>query len=178
MSFTAQEAAKYCAERQAEFAWWQDQINLSTDPPLSEEELLQVCSVLREVKAQDIASCNYLLGDLQSLISPDDLRKLVADLRTADTLFLEAQDVHSDWGQSLMLLDEHELMPTVVVLESAISGLSQFNEWRQQILDLIALDSSQAQFWREFVAACTLIKEKAFNCFNRIQGFQLDGLSS
>lgn len=177
VSFTAQEAAKYCAERQTEFAWWQDQINFSTDPPLTDEELLQVCSVLREVKAQDIASCNHLLVDPQSLISPDDFRKLVADLRTANTLFSEAQDVHSDWGQSLMLLDEHELMPTVAVLESAIRGLSQFNEWQQQILDLIALDSNQAQFWREFVAACTLLKGKAFNCFNRIQGFQLDGLS-
>lgn len=175
---TAQQAAIHCAEKQMEFGWWQDQINQSTDPPLTDEELAHICTLLHEIKADDIVSCNSFLGDPQHLISPGNFSGLVADLRTADKLFVEAQDVHRNWGQQFMLLSKDELSLTVTILELAVSGLSQFNEeWEQLILDLIASDPRQAEFWREFLAACTVHKEKAFSCFKRTQGFQVDGLS-
>ena len=40
----------------------------------------------------------------------------------------------------------------------------------------MASEDSQQSFWSNFISACTELREKAFRCFERVQGYQIEGI--
>jgi hypothetical protein len=106
------------------------------------------------------------------------VQTIIADLRSASALVSETQDIRSDWGERFYSLDEVGLQSSISILEPAVRALTEIAEdWQRQLLKLVISDRSQVDFWREFYQKCMAARDRAFQSFGRIQGFQIDGLS-
>lgn len=176
---TAHQAAKECSLTKDVHDWFPDKISPAESPPLSDIELRELCHLLKELNPEDRNACRSLLPTLESVPLPEKIREMLSDLRASQDITEETQSLRKDWSEKLSSAPHSDLDKVINVIETAIPSLQSLTEhWQLQILDLIASEASQMALWSNFVYACTQLREAAFRCFERIQGYQIDGLSS
>ncbi|MEI8015298.1 MAG: AAA domain-containing protein [Nitrospira sp.] len=175
---TAHQAAKACSLGQERHGWLPDKLSPETIPPLNDHELRELCQTLRDLSPEDRKSCQLPLPVLESLPPPQKIREILSELRTSKALVDETEPLRRDWSEQLASASHSELSEAVAVVEAALTSLQQISEdWQSRILDLMASEDSQQSFWSNFISACSELREKAFRCFERIQGYQIEGLS-
>ncbi|NOS82775.1 MAG: hypothetical protein HOP32_14455 [Nitrospira sp.] len=175
---TAHQAAKACSLGQERHGWLPDKLSPETLPPLNDHELRELCQTLRELNPEDRKSCQSPLPALESLPPPQKIREILSELRTSKALVDETEPLRRDWSEKLASASHSELSEAVAVVETALTSLQQISEdWQSRILDLMVSEDSQQSFWSNFISACSELREKAFRCFERIQGYQIEGLS-
>lgn len=175
---TAHQAAKECSLRQERHGWFPDKLSPETIPPLNDHELRELCQALRDLNPEDRKSCQSPLPALESLPTPQKIRETLSELRTSKALVDETESLRRDWSEKLASVSHSELSEAVTVIEAALTSLQQISEdWQRRILDLMVSEDSQQSFWSNFISACSELRVKAFRCFERIQGYQIEGLS-
>lgn len=174
---TAHQAAKESSLKQERHGWLPDKFSSETIPPLNDHELRELCQLLRDLNPKDRKSCQSPLPSLESLPKPQKMRETLSELRASKALVNETEPLRRDWSEKLASASHSELSEAVAVLEAAITSLQQISEdWQRRILDLMASEDSQQSFWSNFISACTELREKAFRCFERVQGYQIEGI--
>ncbi len=177
-SITAHQAAIECAAKRQQCDWFPDKISRESIPPLSHEELRELCDLLQTVNAGDRKSCQAALPSLEFLPAPQKIRQTLSELRSSQAIVDETEALRTDWGSALISASQRDLCAIAAALEGGIIALRQASiGWQCRMLDLIAAEESQHVFWLNFITACSELRAKAFKCFERIQGYQIDGAS-
>jgi len=178
-TITAHQAARECSLKQEKHGWLPDYLPPEASPPLVDLELRELCLLLKEINPDDRRACQSALPTLESFPTPQKIREVLSELRAAKDMVDESELLRKDWNDKLGSAKHAELSEVVVMLEAALESLQPIAEdWQLRILDLIANDTSHEIFWSNFISACDEIRGKAFKCFERMQGYLIDGLPS
>ena len=171
---TAHQAAKECAEGEAEHAWLPDKIPPEMEPSLSDEELREMCTLLREISPEDRKACLQHLPDPAHIQSVENISSIFSELRWATARSIETEGLRADWSSVLRAAQPQDLNRAISLLESALSDLQGLSsEWQLRLLDLMASGENQMAFWKEFVRSCIDLLDRAWHSFQKIQGFQI-----
>src|SRR5215470_533660 len=72
---SAHQAAKECSQGELDHAWLPDKISPETQPPLSDDEMKELCALLRDIETQDRYSCLQYLPDPEKVQSPENVSR-------------------------------------------------------------------------------------------------------
>ncbi len=171
---SAHQAAKECSEGEAKHAWLPDRIAPEAEPPLSDAELKELCSLLREITPQDRRSSLQYLPDPEIIQPPEEVSMILADLRSASARSKDTEELRADWLNPLQAAQPEELNDIISLLGSALNDLNQLDsDWQLRLLNLMASGNSQMTFWQDFLHACADLYERTFSLFQSIQGFDI-----
>ncbi len=171
---SAHQAAKECSQGDRKHSWLPDRITPETEPPLTDGELKELCSILGAISPQDRRSCLQYLPDPARIQSPGNMSRVFDDLRTYSDRAAETVDLRADWQSQLRAAQTEEINEIISILEPALADLKRLDsDWRLRLLNLMVSGESQLTFWREFLQACTELYEQAFPSFQKIQGFEI-----
>ena len=166
-------AAKECSEREAAHSWFPDRISPETEPPLNEEEMHEMCRLLREISSQDRRSCLQYLPQ-RDILTPEAFSKILAELRSLRALTLETEQLRSEWGEKLDQARYADLTNAKALLEEALQSLHDLRHpWQLKILELTESGVNQDEFWRALSKQCTAYKELAWKAFKIIQRYKI-----
>jgi len=167
------QAAKECSEREADHSWFPDRISPETEPPLNEEELHEMCRLLKEISFQDRRSCLQYLPQ-KDILTPEAFSKILAELRSLRALTLETEQLRSEWGEELDQAQYANLTNAKALLEDALLSLQELRHpWQRKILELTESGVNQDEFWRALSKQCTAYKDFAWQAFKMIQGYKI-----
>jgi hypothetical protein len=171
---SAHQAAKECSTGEANHAWFPDKVAPETEPPLSNEELKEMCLLLRAISSEDRKSCLRHLPDLAHIQSVENISSIFPELRSATARSIETEGLRADWSSVLRAAQPQDLNRAISLLESALSDLQGLSsEWQLRLLDLMASGENQMAFWKEFVRSCIDLRDRAWHSFQKIQGSQI-----
>ncbi|MEW6109740.1 MAG: AAA domain-containing protein [Nitrospirota bacterium] len=171
---TAHQAAKGCSEGQENYSWFPDAISPETEPPLVQQELIEMCSLVKEISPGDRKSCLQYLPDPRLILTPNAFSKEVTDLRALTNLAAETEDLKSEWDNQLDQASRIELESAISLLEEALSDFRHITEsWQFKILDLIVSEKAQADYWQIFVQKCKSLRDSAWTASQIIQSCEI-----
>jgi len=171
---SAHQAAKECATAEANHAWFPDKVAPELEPPLSDEELKELCMLLREISVEDRTSCIQLLPDPAHIQSVKNISSIFSELRWASARSIETETLRADWGAQLRTAQADVVERAISVVESALSALQGLSsEWQVRLLDLMTSEEKQSAFWKEFGRSCTELRDEAWQSFQKTQGSQI-----
>lgn len=171
---TAHQAAKECAENEADAGWFPDQIPSDVAPPLDDVELAELCMLLQTHSADTRAAVTQHFPELSKIIDPQVFSEIIAELRTVKELLRDTAAKRATWGTQLQQADLSHLKEAQRLLENAGNALqSIFAEWMQIVLNLIAENARQLEYWQNVRRECSQKRDEAYQCFHSIQQFQI-----
>ena len=153
VTLTAYQAAKECSEGDENYSWFPDVLSPETEPPLKQQELIEMCSLIREVSQSDRKACLQYLPDLSLILTPNAFSNKVAELRAVTNLAAETEFLKNEWDSQLDGASRIELENAISLLEEALADFRHITEaWQLKILDLIVSEKAQDDYWRTFLA--------------------------
>lgn len=178
-TITAHEAAKQVAILNENNNWLPDSISPDDEPPLIDAELIEVCSLIKELSQEDRDSCEKRLPSLEAIPTFQQVTSFISELRAAQSLDSETESEREQWSSPLFLATFDQLEQAIRRLELAITELSDVrHEWQVRVLELIISHPDQLRFWSSFIKTCSNLRQKAFSYFERIQGYRIEGLEN
>jgi very-short-patch-repair endonuclease len=174
-SLTSLRAAKECAEKGVNHGWFRDEIQPEKEPPLNNEELIELCRLLKDISPGDRKSCQHHLPDPGHILSPEVLLEKVLESQSIKTLAAETEEERNEWGTNLSQASLDDIRKAIRVLEEATSEIQRIgSQWQLLILDLITTGIQQQSFWRDFLIKCANLRTIAWKDFNKIQNYNFD----
>ncbi len=176
-NFTALEAAKYCSENEAAHSWLPDDIPPETEPPLSHEELRELCAFFQEISPDDRrSSLQYLPDpDKKPILRPEEFQQLLAQRRSYDALLDETWEARRAWGERLRSASPEEIKKGIAFLEELLVALKAMDEpWQAAILELMLRDESQEVFWRELFDKGISYKTRTWQAYQTKTGYKIE----
>ena len=175
VSLTAHQAAKECSEGEENYSWFPDALSPKTEPPLKQQELIEMCSLIREVSPGDRKSCLQYLPDPKLILSAEALSKKVAELKAFASLSAETETLRAEWDNRLDQATRIDLSNTISLLEAALLDFWKITEsWQSKILDLIVSGKAQDDYWQVFLQKCDTYRNLAYQAYQAIQGCEIN----
>lgn len=172
-SINAFHAAKECSESKADHSWFPDKISPETEPPLNNQELRELCALLKDISPDDRISCLQYLPATSQLPAPEEFSKKIAELNSFHAFAAETESQRLDWNR-LNTVQADEISKAVNALEEALLSLQGLQQpWQLKILDLMISEDSQNTYWHEFLKKCTSYRDAAWNALQSKQGYQV-----
>ncbi|MBI4379097.1 MAG: AAA family ATPase [Nitrospinae bacterium] len=163
-----------CSENESIYSWFPDNLSPDTKPPLSEQELHEMCSLLKEVSPEDRKACLQYLPDLKDILPPKDFSKRVSRLKASLNLSVETEDLRSNWNSQLKQAKRDDIEKAILLLEEALTELYEIKEsWQFKILDLIVSVIAQDNYWQSFIKRCSSYRDSAWQAYQVIQGCEI-----
>lgn len=173
-AITAHEAAKECAKNQAEAGWFPDPIPSDVAPPLDDSELVELCTLLKTHPADTRVAVTQHFPELVKILAPELFSKLIAELKTCKELANDTSAIRTTWGTQLQQAEPSHLQEVRKLLEEAGNALQSISaEWMQIVLNLIAENTRQLDYWQNVRRECSHKRDEAWQCFHSIQQFQI-----
>lgn len=167
-------AAKECAENEMHHSWFPDKLSPDVSPPLTDEELQELCTLIHDISETDRCSCRYYFPVPSKLLSPDTFTQKIKSIRSFDALILETERDRNEWGNELRSARNEYIKETIRTLKDSLEVLNRLNEpWQRKILQMMVTDNKHDGFWRNFHQKCIACYEKAFVSHESIQGFNI-----
>lgn len=171
---TAYQAAMECSEKEGNHSWFPDKLSPETEPLLTNEELIEICTLLRDISTADRKSCLQYLPVLNRLFSPEDFENKISNWRSFCSVMAETENLRLDWGEELGLIQPDEISHTISILEEALRTLHRFAyEWQVNILDLIVTEGNQDTFWHDFSEKCISLQDSIWKAYQSKQGYKI-----
>ncbi len=167
---TAHQAAKECSEGQDNYSWFPDAILPDTEPPLAQQELIEMCLLVKEISPGDRISCLQYLPDQELILTPNVFSRKVAELRALTNFSAETEALKGDWDGQLDQASRIELENAISLIEEALSDFRHITElWQLKILDLIVSEKAQNDYWQTFLQKCNTYRNSAWQAYQVVQ---------
>ncbi|MBI5408289.1 MAG: AAA family ATPase [Nitrospirae bacterium] len=174
-SVSAVQAAKECSENEKDHAWFPDRILENTEPPLDENDLLEMCSLLKEISPEDRNSCVLHLPLPESILSAEQFTEKVIRWKSLSSISAEAEALRSGWDDKLYQSQYDDIQSAIKKLEEALLSLRDASlAWQQQILEFIILEERQNDYWQGFLDKCHSLREAAWQSFQVSRGYEIE----
>ncbi|MGQ3685670.1 MAG: AAA domain-containing protein [Candidatus Loosdrechtia sp.] len=171
---SAYHAAKECSVNEAEHAWFPDKITYSTEPPLTQSELLELCSLIHTISPADRKSCLQYLPAPEKLLSPEVYSQKIQELKSLISLSAETKNARQEWGYRLRHARPNDIQAAIEFLEKALSDLQKLAEvWQIKILDFIAEEEWHDKLWRDCFHKCISFREAARDAYKSMHGHEI-----
>ena len=171
---TAQQASKECSENEGDHSWFPDKLLQDDEPPIKEQELIEMCNLLKDISPADRKSCLQYLPDPNHLQSPEDFSNIVSKLKSHKAFSAETEELRNDWDNNLRNADRSEIEKAIVLLEEALRSLEELEyPWQFKVLEFIASESVQDNYWRDFYNKCSSYRDKAWQSYRTSQGYEI-----
>ena len=173
-TLTAHQAAKECSEGEENYSWFPDVLSPETEPPLKQQELTEMCSLIREVSPSDRKSCLQSLPNVELILSAEAFSKEVAELQAFARLSAETETLKSEWDSRLDQANRIDLENAISLLEKALADFCKITEsWQSKILALIVSEKAQDDYWQTFLLKCNTYRNSAWQSYQAIQGYEI-----
>lgn len=174
---SALQAAKECTEKKEHHSWFPDKLNPNDEPPLNNDQLIEMCELLKEVHPDDRKSFTEYLPDIKYIPTPDIFSEKLTNLQSLLRQSAEAENFRNDWGEHLSSALKDDLVNTIKRLESAIDELHEITEeWQSKILNFIVKEETQERYWNEFQKNCIGLRDKAWRSFDVLHGQKVNSV--
>jgi very-short-patch-repair endonuclease len=171
---TAQQAAKECSENERNHSWFPDKLLQDDEPPITEQELIEMCNLLKEISPADRKSCLQHLPDQKHLLSPEDFSKVVLELKSHKSLSTETEELRNEWDNNLYNADLIEIENVISLLEDALRALQELKyPWQFKVLEFMVSEAVQDNYWRDFYNKCSSYRDKAWQSYRASQGYEV-----
>lgn len=172
-TISAHRAAKECSENEANHAWFPDKISDNIAPLLTQDELLELCTLIQSISPSDRKSCIQYLLPKENLLSPEVFSKKVSELKSLVSLAAETENLRLAWGCHLSQAQPNDITKAIELFEKALSDLQRLVDWQTKILNLMAVEEKQDTFWRDSYNKCKSYRDAAYKDFNLYQGHEI-----
>ncbi len=174
-TLTAIEAAKEYSGQCQECCWFVDILSPETEPPLTSQELIQMCSAIKEISPEDRLAVTQYLPQSNQILHPDDFEIEVSRLRGFELMASETQVLRDRWGQQLSMAKEENLNSALTLLDESLSTLSELTEpWQINIVELISTAESQDELWKELLAKLRNHFDTTRQSYKFTQGYKIE----
>ncbi|MBI5057693.1 MAG: AAA family ATPase [Nitrospirae bacterium] len=174
-SFSAVQAAKECSENERDYAWFPDRLLENAEPPLNEDEILDMCSLLKEISPEDRKSCAQYLPLPESLLNFEQFSEKILRWKSLSAIFDEAEELRNGWDEKLYQSQYDDIQSTIKKLEEALLSLQDASlAWQQKILEFIILEGRQNDYWQSFLDKCRSLREAAWQAYQSFQGYEIE----
>ncbi len=171
---TAQQAAKECSENERNHSWFPDKLSQDDEPPIKEQELIEMCNLLKEILPADRKSCLQYLPDLKQLLSPEDFSNVVSELKSHKAFSVETEKLRNEWGNNLHTAERMVIENAINLLEDALRLLQELKHpWQFKVLEFMVSESVQDNYWRDFYNKCRSYWEKAWQSYQASRGYEI-----
>lgn len=171
---SAHNAAKECSENEAEHSWFPDKIFYDTEPPLTQNELLELCNLIHNISPTDRNSCLQYFPIPEKLLSPENYSQKVNEQKSLISLSAETESLRLEWGCHLSQAQPNEINNAIELLEKALSDLQRLVDvWQIKIFDLMVAEESQDAFWRDSFNKCISYRDAAWNAYKSMHGCEI-----
>ncbi len=169
-------AAKECAERKDAHGWFPDNILPESPPPLTDQELREMCNLLKEISPGDRKSCLQSLPELDKVLTPEAFSKMVGELKSFAKLSGETEELRAEWGEQIKHAEFNAINEAQALLQNALIVIKELKRpWQLRILSLISMETNQDIFWHDFVKQCRSSRDVAWKHYNRIKAHRVVG---
>jgi len=167
---SAHQAAKECSEGQENCAWFPDALSPETEPPLVQQELIEMCSLIEEISPADRTACLQYLPDPKSVLAPDVFSKKVNELRSVTNLAAGTEALKNKWDSQLDRAKQSDLENAMFLIEEALTDFRNMTEsWQLKILDLAVSEKAQDDYWQTFLQKCKTYRNTAWHAYQIVQ---------
>src|SRR3990170_5372788 len=171
---TAYQAAMECSENEGAHSWFPDKLSHKIEPPLTHDELVELCTLLRDITPTDRKSCIQYLPDMNQIISPEDFEDKVSKWHSFNPIITETQNLRLDWGECLSVALSEDINNLASMLKEALHSLHKLiNEWQTNILDLMVTEGNQDTFWHDFSEKCISLQDSIWKAYQSKQGYKI-----
>jgi very-short-patch-repair endonuclease len=171
---TALQAAKECSEKREGHSWFPDKLHPDFEPPLTDEQLLTMCEMIRGLPLKDRDSCQKVLPDPKNVISPHNFSLILAQLRNISQLIAEGASHIDDWDSKLSLATDSDLKTTMESLRDGLKTRQEVNqEWQARIIELVVSETAQKEYWESILERCQNIRKKAWQAYKMLNGAEI-----
>lgn len=173
-NITAQQAAKECSENEKTHSWFPDKLLSETESPLSEQEIVEMCNLLKEITPADRKSCLQYLPDTKQLLPPEDFLNMVSELKSHKVLSAETEELRNEWDGDLHNVDREEIEKAINLLEDALRGLQEMKHpWQFKVLEFMVSETVQDNYWRDFYNKCNAYRNNAWKSYQASRGYEI-----
>ncbi|MBF0539071.1 MAG: AAA family ATPase [Nitrospirae bacterium] len=170
----ALDAAKECSEQQQQCNWFVDVLSPDTGPPLTNQQLTQMCNAIKEISPQDKLACSQYLPQLKQLMRPEDFTVEVRRLHGLRLMASETQQLRDMWGQGLKLAQEQDILRALTLIEESLLSLKELTEpWQTVIAELISTAEGQNRLWKEFLTNLRNLFETTLQSYQVAQAYKV-----
>lgn len=171
---TAQQAAKECSENESNHSWFPDKLLQDDEPPLTEQELIEMCNLLKEISPADRKSCIQYLPDPKQLLSPEDFSNIVSELQSHKALSSETEELRNEWGNNLHNAERMAIKNAINLLEDALRALQEMKHpWQFKVLEFMVSEAVQDNYWRDFYNKISSYRDNAWQSYQLSQGYEI-----
>ncbi|MBM4064564.1 MAG: hypothetical protein FJ266_02820 [Planctomycetes bacterium] len=171
---SAHNAAKECSENEADHSWFPDKISYDTEPPLNQNELLDLCNLIHSISPADRKSCLQYLPIPEKLLSLEIYPQKVNEQKSLVSLSTETENLRQEWGYRLSQAQPNDINNAIELLEKALADLQKLTDiWQTKILDLIVMEEFQDTFWRDSFNKCISYRDAARNAYKSMHGHEI-----
>jgi len=173
-TITALQAAKECSDEEERHGWFPDILPAECDPPLSEHELREMCSLLKQIHPDDRRECLKYLPEEQSLWEPGSFARTIARWKEHSELVRETAELRAGWGQ-LASAGSDMVDEAIALLEKAMDEMNGIESpWQYRMLELMVSSGTQYNYWKDFLEKLRVLREKAWGAYRAMQGFEIE----
>ncbi|TAN43996.1 MAG: hypothetical protein EPN22_08435 [Nitrospirae bacterium] len=174
-SVSAVQAAKECSENEKAHSWFPDRISENAEPPLNENDLIEMCSLLKEISTEDRRSCAQYLPSPESILSAEQFSEKVLRWKSLAAISAEAEELRNAWDGKLYQSQYADITSAIKKLEGALVSLRNVSSaWQQQIVEFIILEEHQNDYWQSFLEECRSLYDLAFQSFQISRGYEIE----
>jgi very-short-patch-repair endonuclease len=171
---TAHKAAKECSKNEQNHSWFPDKLSPETEPPLTEEELHELCSLLKEIPPEDRKESLKYLPDPKYLMTIEVFSKNLSELQSLKECSIETENLRSEWGSKLDQAQSDDIDKAINLLEKALLEFQEIRQpWQHKILQLMDSGITQDSFWRDFTRKCSSHRDSAWQAYQIIQNYEI-----
>lgn len=171
---TAQQAAKECSENEKNHSWFPDKLLPENEPPLTEQEIIEMCNLLKDITPADRKSCLQYLPDLKQLLSPEDFSNVVSELKSHKSLSAETEELRNEWDNNLHNAERMAIENAINLLDDALRGLQELKHlWQIKLLEFIVSEAVQDNYWRDFHNKCCSYQDNAWQSYQSSRGYEV-----
>lgn len=171
---TAQQAAKECSENERNHSWFPDKLSQDDEPPIKEQELIEMCNLLKEISPADRKACLQYLPNPKQLLSPEDFSNVVSELKSHKAFSAETEELRNEWGNNLHTAEHTAIENTISVVEDALRALQDLKHpWQLQMLEFMVSETVQDNYWRDFYNKCSSYRENAWQSYQASHGYEV-----
>lgn len=174
-TISAVQASKECSENEKDHAWFPDRLSDNTEPPLNEDELLEMCDLIKEISPKDRKSCAQYLPLPESILSAEQFSEKIVRWKSLTAISAEAEELRSGWDLKLYQSSHDDIQSAVKKLEEALLSLRDASfAWQHQILELIILEERQNDYWQSFLDKCRSHRDSAWQAYQAFHGYAIE----
>ncbi|MCQ4573857.1 MAG: AAA family ATPase [Candidatus Brocadiales bacterium] len=165
----AVKAAKEISANQKEHGWLPDKLAPSDEPPLTNEELEELCQLLSQIDPKDQKILSQGLPRLSNMPSSGEFNDVISHLKGILSALEQFEEVPTVFREELDSTSTDFIDETNQLTKEALAKLCNIREdWQHNILSHLSAQGDQRVLWHEFASKAHNTLNKAWPHFKKI----------